>query len=119
MIKPADLTVADYRVSSAGYFEAMGIPLHRGRVLTAADTAGKPRVAVIDDAMARTFWPGEDPVGKRIRGGKRSAQADDADNPWITVVGVVGSVRHPASRRRRGRSCTCRRRRRRRQLPTR
>jgi putative ABC transport system permease protein len=45
--------------------------------------------------MARAIWPGEDPIGKRFRGGKpETSQAEDAGNPWVTVVGVVGTVRH-------------------------
>jgi predicted permease len=93
--KPTDVTVADFRAVAGGYFEAMGIPLRRGRVLAAADAGGKPRVAVIDEVMARTCWPGQDPLGRRFRGGKpERSQAEDPDNPWVTVVGVVGSVRH-------------------------
>ena len=46
----------------------MGIALHRGRLLTAADAQGRLPVAVIDEAMARAYWPGGDPIGRRIRG---------------------------------------------------
>jgi putative ABC transport system permease protein len=70
------------------YHQAMGIPLLRGRYLAAGDVKGAPLVAVIDEAMARAYWPHEDPVGKRFRFG-RSAMA-----PWMTVVGVVGDIRH-------------------------
>jgi predicted permease len=81
-----------YRVASAGYVEAMGIPVLRGRSFTRADGAGTTAVAMVNQALADRAWPGEDPIGKRIR--------DLANEPmayregWITVVGVVGNVRH-------------------------
>ena len=67
---------------SPGYFQTMGIPLQRGRLFTAKDTSG----AVISESMARRFWPGQDPLGKRF---KRSLPGLDAGN-WYTVLGVVG-----------------------------
>ena len=73
-----------------GYFEALGIPLLRGRLLNESDLAsGPPRVGVINDAMARAFWPGENPVGRRLKW----SPDPDADMPWITVVGLVGDMR--------------------------
>jgi ABC-type antimicrobial peptide transport system permease subunit len=63
----------------------MGIPLRRGRTLTPADREGAPRVGLIDEAGARRFWPGEDPIGRRIR--------YVWNDQWITIVGVVASVR--------------------------
>lgn len=71
--------------TSGDYFRTMSISLVRGRALTDADREGTPRVALIDEEGARRFWPGEDPIGRRIR-----YVWNDA---WITVVGVVGSVR--------------------------
>jgi putative ABC transport system permease protein len=68
------------------YFEAMGIPRIRGRLLTAADSATDAVGVVINDAMAREVWPGEDPVGKRF------SFSDDPPD-WMTVVGVVGDAR--------------------------
>ena len=91
---PADLVAADARVVTPDYFAVMDIPLHRGRLLAAADERGAMPVAVIDDAMARTFWPGRDPLGKRIRFWGAKPQADDPEYPWTTVVGVVGSVHY-------------------------
>ncbi|HEX7780233.1 MAG TPA: ABC transporter permease, partial [Vicinamibacterales bacterium] len=79
--------MAQYRPVSAGYFETLGIPLIRGRWFTPADTAESPWVVVISDAMARQFWPGEDPIGQRLRFGPPTAR---------TVIGVVGNVRHDA-----------------------
>ncbi|MGH6960880.1 MAG: ABC transporter permease, partial [Dongiaceae bacterium] len=68
------------------HFRTLGIPLRRGRVFTDADAAGAPRVAVISDAAARRFWPGEDPIGKRLLLG-------EAKNERPTVIGVVADVR--------------------------
>jgi putative ABC transport system permease protein len=79
--------MAQYRPVSAGYFETLGIPLIRGRWFTPADTADSPWVVVISDSMARQFWPGEDPIGQRLRFGPPTAR---------TVIGVVGNVLHDA-----------------------
>jgi putative ABC transport system permease protein len=71
------------------YFKAMGIPLVRGRYFTERDTADAPKVAVIDETMARKYWPDEDPVGKRI------VFDGTRDNPlWREIVGIVGHVKH-------------------------
>lgn len=72
----------------AGYFETLGVPLVRGRLFTPDDDARTQLVAVINDAMARTFFPGEDPIGRRIR--IAGVTAPDA---WMTIVGVAGNVR--------------------------
>jgi putative ABC transport system permease protein len=81
--------LADSRQATLGYFETMGIPLRRGRLFAATDTREAPKVAVVDEVLARTFWPGESPIGKRFKNGGPK----DKD-PWITVIGVVGSVRN-------------------------
>ncbi|HEV3455262.1 MAG TPA: ABC transporter permease [Thermoanaerobaculia bacterium] len=91
--KPEEVMFADSREIVPGYFEAMGIPLREGRLLDAGDAAGKPLAAVIDEVMARTFWPHEDPLGKRFRRATNPRRGNDAANPWYTVVGVVGTVR--------------------------
>ncbi len=73
-----------------GYFEAMRIPLLRGRLLLDSDLAqGAPRVVVINEEMARRYWPGQDPLGKRFKYGLNPG----ADAPWKTVVGVVADMR--------------------------
>jgi predicted permease len=83
----------DQRVAAADYFRAMDIPLKQGRVFTPEDTRTTPRVAVIDERMAQTLWPAGDALGKRFRTGGIDA---GPDVPWITVVGVVGSIKQDA-----------------------
>jgi predicted permease len=73
-----------------GYFEAMRIPLLRGRLLEDRDLApGASEVVVINEEMARRFWPGDDPIGKRLKFGLDPA----ANQPWTTVIGVVADMR--------------------------
>src|SRR5258708_32792597 len=72
----------------------MGIRRRCGGLLDAGDTAGKPLVAVVDEVMARTFWPGGDALGRRFRRATNARRRDDPANPWDTVVGIVGTVRH-------------------------
>lgn len=79
----------DWRSVSTDYLQTLGVPLITGRWLSDQDAAGKPEVALIDQAMARRFWPGEEPIGKRLKLG-----GADSDNAWLSVVGVVGSVKH-------------------------
>ncbi|HEU4618322.1 MAG TPA: ABC transporter permease [Gammaproteobacteria bacterium] len=74
------------RAVSAGYLETLGVPLLRGRRFDARDVADGAPAVIVNEAMARAYWPGEDPVGRRFRMGSRDA-------PWLTVVGVVGDVR--------------------------
>ena len=79
---------AGYRVASADYFRALGIPLVRGREFDTHDSVGAPQIALINETMARRFWPGQDPLGKRIKFGGMEPQPQ-----WVTVVGVVGDFR--------------------------
>jgi putative ABC transport system permease protein len=81
-------------VVTPSYFAAMGIPLITGRLLTTDDRTGGPTVAVINETMARRFWPDEDPIGRRLKIG-----ADVGDTTWVTVVGVVGDIRYSLSSR--------------------
>jgi predicted permease len=76
---------------SPGYFDALGIPLLRGRSLGAHDRPGSVAVAMINDEMARQYFAGEDPIGKRIR--FRYIDQRTPQEPWLTIVGVVGSTR--------------------------
>lgn len=83
---------ADYRVASGGYFRAMSIPLLQGRLFDDRDGPETGDVAVINQALAERDWPGASPVGHRIRrlANDRFVYGDR----WLTIVGVVGNVRH-------------------------
>ena len=70
---------------SPDYFRAMGIPLLKGRYFDERDDRGAPDVAIVDDKLAERFWPGQDPIGKRMRRGD--------SGPWRTVVGVVADTK--------------------------
>jgi putative ABC transport system permease protein len=88
--KPTEIPLADYRQVSPGYFETLGIRLLSGRLVAESDAAGKPLVAVVGETLARAYWPGAEPLGKRFRtGGFGGISAQ----PWVTVVGVVRDVR--------------------------
>ena len=85
----ADENVAmDYQVVSHDYFQTLEIPVVRGRGLNEHDNETSERVIVINEAMAQRYWPGEDPVGKRM------AIGESKDTSWRTIVGIVGDVRH-------------------------
>jgi putative ABC transport system permease protein len=84
-----DLPIADQRMVSPGYFGLMGIPVLRGRTFSRLDNPNAPGVAIVDEATAKQYWPNQDPIGKRIHYFTDSGQP----RPWLTVVGVVGSVK--------------------------
>jgi len=73
-----------------GYIEAMHIPLRRGRLLNAQDTAGAPKVVLINASFANRKFPGQDPIGQRVC---VRCDAGHDDKAWATIVGVVGDVR--------------------------
>jgi len=79
---------ATYRIASAGYFEAMGIALRRGRAFDERDAPGTGPAAVVNEALVRKHFAGRDPIGQRIR-----FAGMDRENPWLTIVGVVADVR--------------------------
>ena len=73
---------------SPGYFRAMGMPLVRGREFAGSDNATAPGVAIVSQSVARTLWPGQDPIGKRI-----SMEDNPKPEDWLTVVGAVDDVK--------------------------
>ena len=83
-VEAARLPRAEVQSATAGYFQTVGIPLLRGRLIDDRDIADRESVAVISDSMARQFFPGADPIGARI--------STDGQR-WITIVGIVGDVR--------------------------
>jgi putative ABC transport system permease protein len=75
-----------WQIVTAGYFQTLKIPIVEGRLFAPTDAAGTPGVVVINQTMAKTFWPHKSPVGERLRGpGDKS--------PWLAIVGVVGDVK--------------------------
>ncbi|HEX8186126.1 MAG TPA: ABC transporter permease, partial [Blastocatellia bacterium] len=82
----------DGREVTPNYFQAMGVALLQGRHFSESDAPGQPEVAIINETIARQFFPGEVPIGKRIKLGR----ADDNREPWLTVVGVVSDVKSAA-----------------------
>jgi len=79
-------TMVQYNISTPSFFRTMGVPLLRGRDFDERDSATSLPVAVINDTLARQFFPNEDPIGRRFK--------DDYDGKWRTIVGVVGSFKH-------------------------
>jgi putative ABC transport system permease protein len=86
-----ELPEVDFRRASTGYFQTMGIPVTRGRLFSEREAIETAPVVIINEALAERFYPGEDPVGKRIKLGPNPDSA-----PWLTIIGVVGNVRHLA-----------------------
>jgi putative ABC transport system permease protein len=84
---PNDIPVTVYAAATPEYFRAMNIPLLQGRTFSARDYTDSPEVVLISESMAERYWPGVDPIGKRIKRGR-----PEDDIPWLSVVGVVGDV---------------------------
>ena len=78
-----------YRVATPDYFRTMEISIVRGRAFTEQDKAGAPPVVIINETLARKHWPGQDPLGRRIRFYGPLEKA-----PWMEVVGVIKDVKH-------------------------
>jgi putative ABC transport system permease protein len=88
---PGDVPDVERYYVNADYFKALRIPLRTGRAFGAEDRAGAPGTVIIGEATARRFWPNESPLGKRVKLGTL-----ESPDPWLSVVGVVGDVRHYA-----------------------
>jgi putative ABC transport system permease protein len=80
-------------VMTPGYLETMTIPLSRGRDFNERDTAGSQGVVIVSQNVAERFWPGQEPLGKRLKYGGRNNR-----KPWLTVVGVAGDIKHTGLR---------------------
>jgi len=86
--RPGESPSAVYRIVTPGYFEAMRLPLIRGRVIADTDTSAAPAVVIINERAAAEYWTGEDPIGKRV------SFDDDPKNPtWVTVIGIVKNAK--------------------------
>jgi putative ABC transport system permease protein len=86
---PSEGYVARYGSVSTDYFQTIGMSLVRGRWFTEHDTRGRPGVMIINEAMARRFWPAEDPFGQRVKIKPR----DDSDPEDFEIVGIVSDIR--------------------------
>ncbi|HEX2457728.1 MAG TPA: ABC transporter permease [Vicinamibacterales bacterium] len=86
---PDDYAMAGYRAATPEYLSVLGVPLRRGRLLTDRDREGSPHVVVVNESMARTYFPDRDPLGQRIQLGTEPSP----DFPTMEVVGVVGDVK--------------------------
>jgi putative ABC transport system permease protein len=92
---PGDGPVVGRHYVSADYFRTLGIPLLAGRALTSRDRAGTPSVTVISESAARRFWPGENPIGKRVWFGGTTGPFADPKHA-VEIIGVVGDVKYEA-----------------------
>ena len=87
VLPPGRSRQADFTLASPGYFTTIGVPLLAGREFAVADRYDTEFVALVSESLARSAFPGEDPIGKRLRCGL------DSSKKWMTIVGVVGDVR--------------------------
>ena len=92
-IDPATAPPVGRHYVSPDYFRTLGIPVRAGRALRSADRAGRPPVAVVNETGARRFWPGEDPIGKRVWFGTTTGPFADPTHA-VEIVGVVGDVKY-------------------------
>jgi putative ABC transport system permease protein len=87
--RPGESPDAVYRIVMPGYFQAMRLPMRRGRTITDHDDARAPGVVIMNERAVREYWPGEDPIGKRI-----TIDDDKKGQPiWLTVIGVVANAK--------------------------
>ena len=87
---PKEFTAAGYRTVAANYFETLAVPLLQGRLINAGDQEKSPAVVVINSTMARTYFPNENPLGKRLQLG--ATPEPEKEVPTMEIVGVVGDV---------------------------
>lgn len=84
---PEEEARANFNIASDGFFRTLQIPLTRGRMFTATDTKGAPLVVIVNESFARRYWPGQDPIGRRVS--FSYPRTDD----WLTIVGVVRDIK--------------------------
>jgi putative ABC transport system permease protein len=89
--KPGEVPEAFEGVISSDYFQALGIPVRKGRDFEESDGPATKPVVVVNEALVQRYFPGEDPIGKRIQPG---GPEDHSTAPWYTIIGVTGNVRH-------------------------
>ena len=90
--KGAPMTAAWRGLAMGQYFSAIGVPLLRGRDLNSADTATSPLVVIVNQKFAEHYWPGQDPIGKRVHIG-----LPETPLPWMTVVGEIGDMKQQSA----------------------
>ncbi len=87
---PGETLDVSFRIVTPGYFRTISVPAKSGRTFTDGDSSASLPVTVINETMARKYWPNENPIGKRV-----SNQTDESGQPiWREIVGVVGNIRH-------------------------
>jgi putative ABC transport system permease protein len=89
--------IVHYSTVTPGFFKTLRIPLLRGRDFDSGDLREGVRTVTVNDATAQRYWPGQDAIGKRLRG---ASAAPKEERPWYTVVGIVADVRHEGLRER-------------------
>ena len=85
--RPEDQAEEQLRIVTSGYFETMKVPVAKGREFTDRDISSGPRVAVVNEALARKHWPDDSPIGKRVAFSRNEPQ-------WYEIVGIVGNIKH-------------------------
>ena len=97
-MKPGESLISPLHIGvTPGYFEAMGISMVRGRSFNDTDTETSPRVIIVDERLARHFWPNQDPIGRRMYfpgGDPKDFLKVDEHTVWLTVVGVAHTLRY-------------------------
>jgi putative ABC transport system permease protein len=93
LVNRADAPVVGRHYISSDYFRTLGIPVIAGRALTAADRAGSPPVAIVNESGARRFWPGQNAIGKHVWFGTTTGPFSDPAHA-VEIVGVVGDVKY-------------------------
>jgi putative ABC transport system permease protein len=95
--RPGESPMAVYRVAMPGYFQTMRLPVLRGRAIAESDDARAPGVVMINERAANQYWPGEDPIGKRISFDAGNSETFDANkgnvHTWLAVIGVVKNAK--------------------------